>query len=236
MQNYVFLGTVLPPLQFGQQLDFGFDALLEIYKMNMNRSDLEKVESIRRYIDLRNVLEHLKKNLLDHRGNLTEREIDEALLSREGLPSYLYDYLDEHETVEEQIQHFSKVFMQFFNGSQQKKGSFLEFLFSFEREWRLLMVGYRAKELNLDIAKELQHEDFHDPFVMQILAQKDSPYFEFPFEYSELGDGLKDLQKDPMEHYDFMAEFRFDQIEERIQNVPFSVDYALGYLVQFMIV
>ena len=39
-----------------------------------------------------------------------------------------------------------------------------------------------------------------------------------------------------MEQYKAMATFRYQRIAEEIQDRPFSLEYALGYLVQFMLV
>ena len=71
---------------------------------------------------------------------------------------------------------------------------------------------------------------------MEILAQEGSPSFELPFEYRGLGESLKAVEKDPMRHYNLMAEFRFNWVEQDVQDKPFSFDYVLGYLVQFLIV
>ncbi len=42
--------------------------------------------------------------------------------------------------------------------------------------------------------------------------------------------------KKPKEQYKVMANYRFSRIGEEVQDVPFSVDYLLGYLVQLMVV
>jgi len=113
---------------------------------------------------------------------------------------------------------------------------FLKFYFDFEREWRLILVGFRGKRGNKDLAKELQHEDFTDPLVAQILAQKDASTFEFPFGYEDLSEKLKEGEGDPQLQYGAMAAFRFERLTERAQDAPFGMDYILGYVVQLMIV
>ena len=113
---------------------------------------------------------------------------------------------------------------------------FLKFYFNFEREWRLILAGYRSKKLGIDPAKELQYEDFTDPLVAQIIAQKESPFFEFPFGYEQLSEKIKNVEGDPMQQYQLMAGFQFEKIAEVTQDRPFSSDYILGYLTQHMIV
>lgn len=207
-----------------------------LYKDNLGREDLERVQAIRTYIDLKNIQKLLKKDEIDHRGNLNEKELDEAIVNQEGLPSYLFDFFEEHQEVSEQLRHYSKVLISYFREMEKKHKGFLKEYFRFEREWRVLLAGYRAKKLGVDPTVELQHEDFHDPLVAEVLAQKDAPYFEFPFEYVELGEKLKDAGQNPEKQYQVMADFRFHYIEEAVQDHPFSVDYLLGYLVQLMIV
>ncbi|MGE0199222.1 MAG: DUF2764 family protein [Simkaniaceae bacterium] len=236
MAQYFFLGSILPPLKIGSKVGLFFEDLMELFRDNMGPSDLEKVVLIRRYIDLKNVWQLLKKRPLDPRGNLTEKELDEALLNREGLPQYLFDYFEEYESLEEQLRNYSKVFIQFFKKMDKTQRGFLKFYFGFEREWRLILAGYRSKKLGVDPAKELQHEDLSDPLVAQILAQKDAPFFEFPFGYEELDEKLKEVIGDPKRQYEAMAAFRFNKIAERVQDDPFSIDYILGYFIQLMIV
>lgn len=209
---------------------------MELFQKNLSADDFQQVKAIRTFIDLKNVRQLLASEPLDLRGNLTEKELDEALVNQEGLPEYLFDFLEEFKTKEEQLRHFSKVLLTFFKAMEKKYKGFLRRYFRFEREWRVIMAGYRAKKLRVDPAIELQYEDLADPLVAQVLAQKDVPFFEFPFEYHALGEKLKDVGKNPLDQYMLMASFRFERIGEEIQDHPFSLNYFLGYFVQLMIV
>ena len=236
MSKYFFLGSILPPLKVGSEPGIVFEEFLVLLEDNMSASDLEKVKAIRTYIDIKNVQSLMKKEEIDHRGNLNEKELDEAIVNQQGLPEYLFEYLEGTESVEEQLRHFSKVFIAYFKEMEKKYRGFLQGYFRFEREWRIALAGYRAKKLGVDPGEELQHEDFHDPLVAEILAQKDAPFFEFPFEYAQLGEKLKNAQGKPKEQYEVMAAFRFNRVGDEVQDDPFSLDYVLGYLVQLMIV
>lgn len=236
MSRYFFLGSILPSIRVGSEPGILFDDLMTLYKDNLDSSDLEKVKAIRGYIDLKNIQNLLKKEEIDHRGNLSEKELDEAIVNQEGLPSYLFDFLEEYQEVPEQLRNYSKVFISFFKQMDKKHRRFLREYFRFERSWRVLLTGYRAKKLGVDPTVALQHEDFHDPLIAEILAQKDAPFFEFPFEYVELGEKLKDVGQEPDKQYQLMADFRFHRIRDMVQDHPFSIDYLLGYLVQLMIV
>jgi hypothetical protein len=236
MSKYFFLGSVLPPLKIGAEPGIIFEDLMRLYSDNMSRSDLKKVEAIRTFIDIKNIEALLKKDEIDHRGNLSEKGLDEAIVNQQGLPEYLFEHMESSESDEEVLKHFSKVLISFFQEMQEKTSGFLKRYFSFEREWRILLAGYRAKKMGVDVAVELQHEDFHDPFVAEVLAQKEAPFFEFPFEYADLGDKLKDTAGKPKEQYEVMAAYRFNRVGDAVQDIPFSIDYLLGYMVQQMIV
>lgn len=236
MSRYFFLGSILPSIRVGIKPGILFDDLITLYKDNLGFSDLEKVKVIRSYIDLKNIQKLLKKEEIDHRGNLNEKELDEAIVNQEDLPSYLFDFLEEYQEVAEQLRNYSKVFILFFREMDKKHRGFLRDYFRFERGWRVVLAGYRSKKLGVDPAAALQHEDFHDPLIAEILAQKDAPFFEFPFEYAELGEKLKDIRQEPDKQYQLMADFRFHRVQDMVQDHPFSIDYLLGYLAQLMIV
>lgn len=236
MSRVFFLGSVLPPIKVGSEPGISFEELMLLFKDNMSQSDLEKVKAIRTFVDLKNVQALLKKESIDHRGNLSEKELDEAIVNQQGLPEYLFEHLDGTDSAEEQLKNYSKVLIAYFKEMESKYRGFLKGYFRFEREWRILLAGYRSKKLGVDPAVELQHEDFHDTLVAQVMAQKDAPFFEFPFEYAELGEKMKEVQGKPKEQYDAMARFRFNRIGEQVQDHPFSLDYLLGYMVQLMVV
>lgn len=236
MGRHFFLGSILPSIELGNNLEIGFEDLMELFRNNLKNSDLEKVSKIRCYIDLKNVRSLLAKEPLDVRGNLTEKELDEALVNQEGLTGELYEYLESYETLEEQLSHFSWVFMTFFKDMEKKEKGFLKFYFNFEREWRLILTGYRSKKLGVDPSRDLQHEDFTDPLVAQIIAQKEAAVFEFPFGYEDLNEKIKGVEGNPMQQYQLMAGFQLERIADATQDRPFSSDFILGYLVQHMIV
>ena len=232
--SYFFLGSVLPPLRLGVESELSFEDLVVLLQGNMPGSDYKKICKIRSYIDLQNVKSLLLKEPIDPRGNLTEKELDEAIACREGLPEHLYEYLEEYDEIADQIRHFSKVFVTFFKEMAKKEKGFLSFYFNFEREWRLLMIGFRSKKIKRDVTKELQYEDFHDPLVAHLLAQKDSPHFEFPFEYQDFDEKMKQVSG-PLDQYQTLAQYRFNRLSEEVQDQAFSVKYAVGYFVQFIL-
>lgn len=236
MGNYYFLAASLPPLNLGVQPDIAFEELLNRLKINLNKEDYEKSVVLRRYFDLVNIRALLLQEEIDPRGNLNEKELDEALLIKSLLPDYVFDFLDQYETSRERIAHFPELIARFFSEEIPKQKGFLKRFLTFEREWRLVLIGLQAKMAGRDIAKELQFEDFSDPLVAHLLAQKDAESYEPPVEYRELKEKLQTAGNDPWEYYRVLAEFRFNRIEELAGNVLFSIDWILGYMARLIIV
>ena len=234
--HYFFLSTALNPLKLGVFPGLAFQSLLALLEDNMDPKDFRKIDTIRTFIDLKNVKRLLQKRALDTRGNLTEEKLKEALQNKGELPSYLYEHLSRFDQIEDQVLHFSKVFVDFFCETTLNQSGFLPFYFSLERECRLLLVGLRSKKIGRDLAKELQYEGVDDPLVAHLLAQKDSPNFDFPPGYRDFGDQVKQAGENPMDQYKVFAHYLFNQVMERVQDHPFSVDHALGYFVLFIFV
>ena len=235
MKGYFFVITALPALNVGLKPEINFQALLELFEENLTSSDLKKVYALRQYIDFCNVERFLKGEPLDRKGNLNEKEFEEALLNQEILPKYLFDFLNEFDTKEEQLQHFPRVYALYYKESKQKYRGFLRKYLAFERRLRLVLTGYRCKKLGLDLLEQLQYEDLNDDLVMEILAQKDHPQFEFPFEFLDLQELLEGVSDDPLDQYQMILRYRFEKIGELTIDEHFSIDLLLSYMVQLII-
>lgn len=202
--------------------------------MNLSEEDLKKVLLIRRLIDLTNLSRLLKNEPCDSRGNLTVKELDEALLNKTLLPNYIFEILDKYEETEKKIQHFPEIISAFYHREVLETEGFLKNYFEFERMLRLTLCAYRAKKLNRDLVKELQFEDPKGSFVAFLLAQKDQPHFEFPYDFQDLGEGLIKL-RDPLEQAFFIDDYRLKKIEELSDQPLFSIDYLLSYMVKLIL-
>lgn len=236
MGNYYFLAASFPPLSLGESPDFSFEELTSRLGINLSKPDLKKTELFRRYIDLSNIRALFLEEEIDPRGNLNEKELDEALLLHDGLPNYVFDFLDQFETVEEKLRNFSGLFSVFFAEEIPKETGFFKEYLSFEREWKLVMTAIRAKELQRDPIRELQFEDTSDPLVASILAQKDMPSLETPVEYTDLKEKFISCGPDPWQQYKVVAKWRFDRIEELVERPLFSIDWIIAYMARLFIV
>lgn len=236
MHNYYFVAASLPPLVLGEKPDITFEELMYRLSLNLSQDDLEKVKVLRRYFDIQNIRNLLLEEPLDPKGNLNEKELDEALLLESFLPEYIFDFLNQYEDKKAQIRNFSGLFIRYYSEEAKLQTDFLKKYLIFEREWRLVLLGLRARKLKWDVVRELQFEDFTDPLVAAILAQKDMEQFEPPSEYKELYELLHSCGDDPWAQFKVLSEYRFHKIEDMSGYPLFSMDWILGYIARLILV
>lgn len=236
MRNYYFVVPSLPPLSLRDLPEITFHELMVRLETSLSKSDLAKIKVLRTFVDICNIRSLLMEEPVDPRGNLTEKELDEALLVQAGLPEYVFDFLSQFEKTADKIRNFSGLFALFFNEEIPKHSGFLKDYFTFERESRLVLLGLRAKQLGRDVAKELQFEDPTDPLVAQILAQRDSDRYDPPFEFNDLKELVSSSYADPWLQQAAFVEYKFQKISEITRPAPFSMEQVLSYTAQLMLV
>lgn len=234
-KNYYFLAIALPPLQIGAIPEIDFVHLEEMLQENLTHSDYQKTLTLRRLYDIENIRSFWLGESLDPWG-LVKETLEEALLSDEGLPHYVYLFLEEYDTKEKRLKYFPKLIANYFKEELKHTTGFLRTYLKFEREMRLVLTAFRAKKLGRDIAEELQFEDPDEPIIGQILAFRDSKTYEPPDEYLDLKKIFEEFQNSPFGLYQALCEYRFHKIDEIVGDKQFSIDRILGYLAQFFIV
>jgi hypothetical protein len=236
MKNYYFLVPSLPPLSLKEKPDITFEKLAALLEIGLTKEDLEKTRVLRRFVDISNIRSLLLEEKIDPRGNLNEKELDEALLIKNILPQYVFDFLDRFEKVADRIRNLSGLLSQYFAIEIPKAEGFLKKYLQFERDCRLVLLALRAKQLGRDVVRELQFEDLSDPLVAQILAQKDSDHYEPPEEYKELKELIASCYGDPWLENRVFAEYRFKKIDEMSEDKLFTIDQILAYMAKLMII
>jgi hypothetical protein len=227
----------LPPLSLREKPELSFEDLMTRLELSLSKKDFEKVKVLRLFYDITNIRLLLKEEPIDPHGNLSEKELDEALLVRAVLPDYVHFFLERFEKVSDKIRNFPGLLALFFNEEIPKQKGFLKEYLKFERESRLVLLALRAKQLGRDVVRELQYEEPTDPFIAHILAQKDAGSYDPPMEYADLKELIAACYTDPWAEYRAFAEYRFNKIEEMVEpRPPFSIDQVLGYTAQLMIV
>lgn len=236
MANYFFLAPSLPPLKIGEKPEITFEELKLRLDINLTKEDRKKAEVFFRFVDLNNIRSLMLEEQIDPRGNLDEKQLDEALLIHNVLPDYVFDFLDRYDSVFDRLHYFWGLLTAYFNEETPKQKGFLRDYLNFERGWRLVLAALRAKQLNRDMTQELQFEDFSDVIVAQILAQKDAKTYDPPVEYTELKEIMESTGRDPWQKYKAFTEWRFKKIEELVDAPLFSMDWILSYMAQLIIV
>lgn len=234
MRQYYFLATALPDLQLGNPPEISFSDFDNLITENLSSSDFAKTVIIRRFYDIQNLRSFWKDEELDFRGNLNSKDLEEAILSHQGLPDYVFDYLDVYDSKEKRLEHFPELVSAYFKNEATHAHGFLKKYLTFEHDWRLVFAGLRAKQLGRDISKELQFEDPTDDLVAQILAQKDAKTFVPPDGFEDLKVIFDEHAHAPLELYKALCEYRFHHVSDMLGTDVFSIDYILGFMVQLI--
>jgi hypothetical protein len=230
------LAASLPPLVIGEKPELSFEELALRLELNLDKNDFEKTKVLRWIVDISNIRALFLEEAIDPKGTLSEKELDEAILLQVGLPEYIFDFLDRFENVSEKLKFFSGTFSTYFQEEIKKRDGFLKAYLEFERDFRLVMVAIRAKELKTDVMRELQFEDPSDTIVAQIIAQRDAASYDPPIEFADLKSAYLSCGHDVWQKYAVLAKWRFDRIEELVEKPLFSIDWILSYLVRLVIV
>jgi len=241
MTEYYFLASLLPPLEIGHVPSLGFPELKTLLDTNLTKSDKRVVRGFLSMIDIENFRALWANEPMDARGNYTKAQLVQALMDQcwpngENFPYYLSDYLTKYTTDTERLQHFPLLMSDFFNDKIENESGFLHDFFAFQRDMRLVIVGFRAKKLGKDVVEELQYEDPTDPIVAQILAQKDVPSYEPPFEYKELKPIFDEFSDSPLELHRALYEYQFNHIIELWGGELFSLERILHYMARLLLV
>ena len=235
MRNYYYLTSALPQIEVGVPPELSLHELWHLLNENLNEHDREQVKCVRRYWDVQNLRLMWEKEELDPVGFYSEAGLEEALLTEE-LPDYICDFDAQYTEVEEKLSHFPQLVTRFFTAEIERLTGFLKDYLSFEREWRLVMLGFRAKKTGKTLAHELRYEDPGDDIVAQLMAQKDAKSFEPPDGYEDLKPLFENRQDSPLALHRALSDYRFQRIADLHEGEIFSFKRVLGYLVQLIIV
>ncbi len=235
MARYFYLITSLEPIEIGKKPDLSIESLDYILKSNLSSQDYEKAVQVRSYFDLENIHSFWSGFPLRDEGNFDEAMLEEALLTRSGLPFYVYDYMDKYEGKEERLKYFSQLMSAYFKEEIKRSTGFMNKLLKLERDIRFVLAALRAKTLGRDPTVEFQFEDPHDPLIADILAQKDAKNYEPPEQYHDLR-SLYDIHREkPLELQKALLEYRYNKTSEMIGLKVFTLEHVLVYIFQWIL-
>jgi len=235
VSDFYFLNASLPPIRIGEPLELSHYDFSFLIKVNLNKTDLDKIAVIRRFFDIQNTRYLWMGQPLDSYGSMNQDELEDSLVTGIGIPDYLYEFVEKYDEKEERLHYFPQLISQFFATEIPRTSGFLHDYLVFEKDWRLVFSALRAKRLHRDIMAELQYEDPHDDLVSQIIAQKDSQTYEPPARYEKIKGLYESYAENPTELYQALAEFRFSVVEEMLGVDTFSIERVIGYLIQLII-
>jgi hypothetical protein len=235
MKNYYFLATLLPPLRVGSPPEMSSRELDFLLRQNLTESDFGQVMILRQLVDLDNMRAMWQKLPIKSGGNFDEQELEEALIFRQNLPSYVILFLDTYKEAKERIKHFSLLLRWYFEANTKDAAVFLGRFLSFEWQWRVVFAVLRAKSLGRDFLEELQYENYEDPFIAEIIALNTGSFFQPPAPYDGLTALYEAKKEQPLELYQAISEWRFSHIGAMIEWDNFSFEKILGFVAQLEI-
>ena len=237
MGRYYFAVNAFPTLAIGLKPEISYSEVRSMLELNLKPEDWKQVVFFQRLSDLRNIRALWLKEPLNGRGNFSEKELEEELLVGDLLPQFISDFLDRYETPTDRLRYFSYLYAAFYLESIEQSQGFLKSYFQFEREVRLILTALRSRSSGRDLSRELQFEDFSDPLVALLLAQKEGDPV-VPQEYEELKIAFLENRSEPRKLQRAILEFRFSRIEELEADavMPFGMEQILGYLARLDIV
>lgn len=224
---FFFCGS-LPPLFPGVRPELSTYQFLEMAEENLLEYELETINEVREFIDILNIKKLIKKQQIDSRGTKTEKELDDAIMSLEGLPDVVINFLSEYESKEERIEKFPLLLSEYFKFKITHSRGYLQSYFERQYLLQLSFTALRTSNGAGDIAYELRYENPKDPFIAQLLAQKESGTFVFPYELEHLNDPLSSA-KEPIEYYRVLLEDTYSFAMEYCEKHVFTLGYAVAY-------
>ncbi len=236
MRNYYYLGTALPELRMGMPTEITFDDLKNLLRDNLTAYDYGQTRIIRLLYDILNIRALWLGEPVDLHGNYPGNELEELLIDRVGLPDYVFEFLDHHETKEDRLRNFPGLLAKYFSVESAKAKGFLREYLAFERGWRLVFTAFRAKKLGRDLLVEMQYEDPDDELVAQILSQKDAKTYEPPEEFQDLKALFEEHYNTPLALEQALCEYRCEHIERFTEMDVFSIRRILAFVAEFIIV
>lgn len=235
MTHYYFVAPALPALQLESPPEISFEELIFLLEVNLTSKDLKLGTILRRYYDVLNVRNLLKKEPFLPFGTMNPAELEEALQGADTLPDYFFEFTQKYSTSKAQLENFSSLLAAYYRKESRVATRFLKELLQFDHAWQLVMVALRAKTLGRDLLKEFQYEDIADPLVKQLANQKEGSSIEVPEEFVDLKALYEENKEAPLALHRAHVHWRFQKIERMLAGSYFSVDRVLGYIAQLFL-
>ena len=235
-RQYYFVAAALPTLSLEEKPELSVQQLLDFYQRNLSTKDWHWVTQLCLQFDLNNLRALWRQEAFSSGGTLLPSELEEALLLRQGLPPFVFEFLDRYPTNEERLRHFSTLISQQFRLWEEEGGApaLLRGYLKLEHGLRLVLLALRARDIGRELAAELADEDPTDPLVLLLMAQKESPITVVESPYEAIPALYAALKKEPLLLQKALLRWRSEQIDELLGMELFSLNCLLGYYLQLL--
>ncbi|AGW39056.1 hypothetical protein CPE2_0651 [Chlamydia pecorum W73] len=240
MTQYYFLSSFLPSQQPEASPVFSIDILDDLFDLNLSSKDLHYYTVLKRFFDFENfAFFWADKPLPFSFGTVTQENVASLVRYQQWTEDYEFeeffkDFLLAYRTPKERLKEFSSLVREFLTYYQNSSSQFLREYFTFKQQLRVVLAGFRAKVLHLDVSYLLRNEDSSDPVVLQVLMQKDAPNYELPQEFSDLKDLLADYGRLPHTLHRTLLLYEFHKLEEFYRNAYFDENLILAKAASYM--
>ena len=236
-RKYYFILCSVPTLSLDIQPEINFDEFQKMLFLNISDTDKKKLYLFKQYIDIRNLCSFWSGRELDWRGNLHAKQIEEALLTEEFLPSFVFDFVKAYEDPSDRLKNFPYLPIRFLREMTKKTNGFLHWYFGEERKQRIIIASLRSRQLKRDLAYELQYEDREDFLVKSLIEQGQSESLFVPKEFEKIKKIYEENFDKPLLLERKLLQYRLRQIEGKEELQPFfTIDHILAYMAKLIIV
>ena len=236
MASYYFFDTLLPALSLEKEPGMHWAEFCDLAQRNLTTGDWKKFCTLRSWIDLQNLRSLWTGQPLQPFGNLDEEGLRAALVTGDGLPSIVQDYLMEVRDPHDRLVRLPELLTRYLEGLMRREHGFLRWLGQYERSLRLVLTALRARARGMDLDQAFQFEDPRDPFVVFLTSQRTEGKMVLPLGFEEVGELWDRFRKEALHLADGLLQVRFQAIEETFRDRRFTMDHILGYAMRLILI
>ncbi|EPP34525.1 hypothetical protein CP10139811_0393 [Chlamydia ibidis] len=240
MTQYYFLSSFFPNQLPEAPPLYSFEALDSLLLLNLSKRDFAHYVILKRFFDLENFAFFWADKPIPYSfGTVTQDRVAGMVYLQQWsdeceFEDFFKDFLLEHKSSKERLEHFSALMSCFLSHYQNSSLEFLREYFTFKKNLRVVLAGFRSRVMQLDVSYVLRDEDSSDPVVLQVLMQKDAPNYELPDGFSDLSSVLEDYGHLPHTLHRTLSLYEFHKMEEMYRNWYFDANAVLGRVATYL--
>ena len=108
--SLLYAYSALPPLDYNQIPPISLSRFYDILDLNLGEKDKESLVSLRRRVDIKNILSFQVGVPFNEKGNFLEAGLALALSNAEYLPEYILNFLEENPDEKDLIKNFPQLY------------------------------------------------------------------------------------------------------------------------------